>query len=201
MIEIPNMAKKTITKTLTTKTKRTSTKRRSDGAIVPMERIEQSILLIRGEKVMLDADLARLYGVTTKRLNEQVKRNRSRFPGDFMFQLTGEEKADVVANCDHLKNLKFSPVRPHAFTEHGAVMLASVLNSPIAVNASIQVVRAFVRLRRMLASNATLARKLADLEKKYDAQFRVVFDAIRQLMAPPEPKRKPIGFTAEMEDG
>ncbi|MHC4445614.1 MAG: ORF6N domain-containing protein [Planctomycetota bacterium] len=195
------MAKKTITKTLTTKTKRTSTKRRSDGAIVPMERIEQSILLIRGEKVMLDADLARLYGVTTKRLNEQVKRNRSRFPGDFMFQLTGEEKADVVANCDHLKNLKFSPVRPHAFTEHGAVMLASVLNSPIAVNASIQVVRAFVRLRRMLASNATLARKLADLEKKYDAQFRVVFDAIRQLMAPPEPKRKPIGFTAEMEDG
>ncbi|MFQ5714855.1 MAG: ORF6N domain-containing protein [Candidatus Scalinduaceae bacterium] len=118
-------------------------------SIVPEERIEHSILLIRGEKVILDADLAVLYGVTTKRLNEQVKRNR--FPEDFMFQLTANEKAEVVANCDHLKRLKFSPNLPYAFTEHGA---------------SIEVVRAFVRLRQMLASNAELARKLTALENK-----------------------------------
>ena len=101
--------------------------------VIPVEMIERKILLIRGEKVMLDADLAALYGVTTKRLNEQVKRNRERFPNDFMFQLTEEEKAEVVANCDHLKRLKFSPTLPYAFTEHGAIMLASVLNSPLAV--------------------------------------------------------------------
>jgi len=148
---------------------------------------------------MLDADLAELYGVTTKRLNEQVKRNRNRFPEDFMFQLTEEEKIDVVANCDHLKRLRFSPNLPHAFTEHGAIMLASVLNSPIAVQASIHVVRAFVRLRQILASNADLARKLDTLEKKYDAQFKVVFEAIRQLMIPPETKRKKIGFLRDEE--
>jgi hypothetical protein len=108
-------------------------------SIIPAARIERSILVIRGEKVMLDADLAVLYGVTTKRLNEQVKRNRDRFPKDFIFQLTKREKREVVANCDHLKRLKFSPGLPYAFTEHGAIMLATVLNSPIAVKASIQV--------------------------------------------------------------
>ena len=102
-------------------------------SIIPVERIERAILLIRGQKVMLDADLAALYGVTTKRLNEQVKRNRDRFPYDFMFQLTQEEKGEVVANCDHLKKLKFSPSLPYAFTEHGVVMLASILNSIVAV--------------------------------------------------------------------
>lgn len=168
-------------------------------SVIAVERIERSILLIRGEKIMLDADLAVLYGVTTKRLNEQVKRNRSRFPEDFMFQLTEKEKADVVANCDHLKRLKFSPNLPYAFTEHGAIMLATVLNSPIAVHASIQVVRAFVRLRKMLASNAELARKLEALEKKYDSQFKVVFEAIRELMTPQEPKRRRIGFRREKE--
>jgi hypothetical protein len=168
-------------------------------SIIPEERIEHSILLIRGEKVILDADLAVLYGVTTKRLNEQVKRNRNRFPEDFMFQLTANEKAEVVANCDHLKRLKFSPNLPYAFTEHGAIMLATVLNSPIAVRASIEVVRAFVRLRQMLASNAELARKLAALEKKYDAQFKVVFDAIRQLMIPPEKPKGRIGFRKEKD--
>jgi len=106
-------------------------------AIISAARIEQSILVIRGEKVMLDADLAVLYGVTTKRLNEQVKRNRDRFPKDFIFQLTEREKREVVANCDHLKRLKFSLGLPYAFTEHGAIMLATVLNSPIAVKASI----------------------------------------------------------------
>ena len=162
--------------------------------VVPEERIAQGILMIRGHKVMLDADLADLYGVTTKRLNEQVKRNQGRFPPDFMFQLTDVEKAEVVANCDHLVRLKFSPALPNAFTEHGAIMAASVLNTARAVEMSVFVVRAFVRLRQMLASNAELARKLATLEKKYDAQFKVVFDAIRELMTPPERKNRSIGF-------
>jgi hypothetical protein len=164
---------------------------------IPVERLERAILLIRGEKVILDTDLAALYGVPTKRFNEQVKRNKGRFPGDFMFQLTDAEKSEVVANRDHLSKLKFSPQRPFAFTEHGAIMAANVLNSERAVQASVAVVRAFVRLRQMIASNAELARKLAELERKYDAQFKVVFDAIRQLMTPPEPKRKQIGFHAK----
>jgi len=166
-------------------------------ALVPVEIIERKILLIRGEKVMLDADLATLYGVTTKRLNEQAKRNRDRFPGDFMFQLTEEEKAEVVANCDHLKKLKFSPVLPYVFTEHGAIMLASVLNSPVAVQTSVLVVRAFVKLREMLTTHKDLAKKLEEMEKKYDSQFKVVFDAIRQLMTPPETKKRKIGFRRE----
>jgi hypothetical protein len=166
-------------------------------SLIPVERIERTILLLRGEKVMLDADLATLYGVTTKRLNEQVRRNRDRFPEDFMFQLSVEEKAEVVANCDHLRNLKYSPYLPHVFTEHGALMLANVLNSKKAVQASVQVVRAFVRLRQMLASNAGLARKLEELERKYDDQFRVVFEAIRQLMIPPDPPKRRIGFGVE----
>jgi len=163
-------------------------------SLIPVERIEHSILLIRGHKVMLDTDLAKLYGVTTKRLNEQVRRNRDRFPDDFMFQLTDVEKKEVVANCDHLKKLKFSPNLPYAFTEHGAVMLASVLNSPVAVDISIQIVKTFIRLREFLISNKDLAKKLEELEKKYDAQFKIVFDAIRQLMTPLEPKKKKIGF-------
>jgi len=173
-------------------------KSQRNGAIIPTERVERSILLIRGHKVMLDADLAAIYGVTTKRLNEQVKRNRDRFPPDFMFRLTRAELLEVVANCDHLQQLKFSPTPPNAFTEHGAVMLAAVLNSPIAVRASIQVVRAFIRLRQMLAAHEHLRRKLQKLEEKYDHQFAVVFDAIRQLMDDPEPPPKPpIGYHAE----
>ncbi len=162
--------------------------------IIPPERIERAILLIRDQKVILDTDLARLYGVTTKRLNEQVKRNSGRFPSDFMFQLTAEEKAKVVANCDHLSKLKYSPVLPYAFTEHGAIMAASVLNTPKAIEVSVYVVRAFVRIREYLATHKELARKLAVLEKKYDAQFKVVFDALRQLMAPPTKPRRRIGF-------
>jgi len=163
-------------------------------SIVLLENIESRIFLIRGHKVMIDADLANIYGVTTKRLNEQIKRNRDRFPEDFMFQLTKEEKDEVVANCDHLKKLKYSPVLPNAFTEHGAIMIATILNSPVAVQASIHVVRAFVKLRQILASNKELSKRFNELEKKYDAQFKVVFDAIRQLMTPPEPKRRKIGF-------
>ncbi len=165
------------------------------AALVPVERVERRILFIRGEKVILDSDLAELYGVTTKRLNEQVRRNRDRFPPDFMFQLTAEEKAEVVANCDHLARLKFSPALPLAFTEHGAIMAANVLSSSKAVAASVMVVRAFVRLRQMLASHADLARKLEALEKRYDAQFKQVFAAIRALMEPPEdPPRKRVGY-------
>ena len=169
-------------------------------SLVPMERIERAILFIRGEKVMLDIDLATIYSVTTKRLNEQVKRNSSRFPSDFLFQLTETEKAEVVANCDHLARLKFSPHLPYAFTEHGALMLANVLNSESAANTSVQVVRAFVKLRQMLSSNAELARKLESLEKKYDAQFKVVFDAIRQLMSPPAKPKREIGFHVKYDD-
>jgi hypothetical protein len=168
--------------------------------LVPVERVQKAILLIRSEKVILDADLAALYGVSTKRLNEQVKRNRSRFPDDFMFQLTSDEKAEVVANCDHLRRLKFSPKLPYAFTEHGTIMAANVLNSERAVHASVEVVRAFVRLRLMLASNAELSRRLDDLESKYDRQFKVVFDTIRQLMSPPQPGRKQIGFRSRLQN-
>lgn len=169
------------------------------GSIVSLETIERRILTIRGQKVMLDADLADIYGVVTKRLNEQVRRNYDRFPKDFMFQLTKEEKDEVVANCDHLKKLKFSPTLPYAFTEHGAVMLATVLNTPIAVQTSILVVRAFIKLREMIISHKELARKIDEMEKKYDAQFKVVFEAIRQLMSPPQKPIRKIGFRREEE--
>ena len=165
--------------------------------LVPTERIERSILLIRGQKVMLDADLAELYGVATRRLNEQVKRNRHRFPEDFVFQLTAKEKAEVVANCDHLKKLKFSPVLPYAFTEHGALMVASVLNTVRAIDVSVYVIRAFVKLRELLVTHKALARKLAELENKvesHDEHIRSLFEAIRQLMSPPPAKRRRIGF-------
>ena len=163
--------------------------------LVPSDRIVRAILVLRGQKVMLDADLAALYGVTTKRLNEQVKRNRNRFPGDFMFRLTAKEKAGAVAKCDHLQRLKFSPALPHAFTEHGAIMLASVLNSRVAIQVSVHIVRAFIRFREALISHKDLRHRLDALEKKYDAQFKVVFDAIRQLMDPgPEPPKLRVGF-------
>jgi hypothetical protein len=151
---------------------------------------------------MLDADLAGLYGTTTKRLNEQVKRNADRFPEDFMFQLTKTEKAEVVAICDHLAKLKFSPVLPNAFTEHGAIMVATVLNTKRAIQVSLFVVRAFVKLREMLSTHKELAHKLAALERKlqnHDESIRSLVVAIRQLMAPPEPEppKKRIGFLVE----
>lgn len=162
--------------------------------LVPMERIEKSILLIRGQKVMLDSDLAELYGVQTKVLNQAVKRNLNRFPGDFMFQLTSTEKDEVVTNCDHLQNLKFSSVCPNAFTEHGAIMVATVLNTPRSVEVSLAVVRTFIKLREMVASHRDLAEKLGALEKKYDKQFAIVFEAIRQLMVEPEKPTRKIGY-------
>jgi len=169
-----------------------------DVALVPAERIERSILLIRGHKVMLDSDLAELFGVTTKRLNEQVRRNLSRFPEDFMFQLT-ESETDLLRSqfATSKKGRGGRRYQPYAFTEQGVAMLSSVLNSERAIKVNIEIMRAFVRLRRMLASHADLARKLEALEKKYDAQFKVVFEAIRELMKPPETKRRPIGFVVE----
>jgi len=161
---------------------------------IPIERVQESILVIRGQKVMLDRDLAQLYGVETKRLNQQVGRNITRFPADFMFQLTDEEKSEVVANCNHLKVLKFSKTNPYAFTEHGAVMLASVLNTAQAAQTSILVVRAFIHLRKVLISYEELARKINALEMKYDVKFNVVFKALKQLIDKPNPERKAIGF-------
>ena len=169
-----------------------------DLTLVPPERIEQSILLIRGHKVILDSDLAGLYGVTTKRLNEQVKRNLSRFPEDFMFQLT-ELETDLLRSQFATSKMGRGGRRyqPHVFTEQGVAMLSTVLNSERAIKVNIEIMRAFVRLRRMLATHADLARKLEALEKKYDAQFKVVFDAIRELMRSSEPKKRPIGFLVE----
>jgi hypothetical protein len=185
---------------------------------VHKERIEQAILLIRGEKVLLDVDLAALYGVATRVLIQAVKRNAERFPPDFMFQLTKEEvdllRSQIVTSKSDSQLIrgeseilrsqfvisKIGGPRggrrylPYAFTEQGVAMLSSVLRSPRAIAVNIEIMRTFIRLRRMLASHAELARKLEALEEKYDAQFKVVFDAIRQLMAPPEPKRRRIGF-------
>jgi len=157
--------------------------------MLPSERIERLIILIRGHRVMLDADLAVLYGVTTKRLNEQVRRNRPRFPKDFMFQLTSEEGAFLRSQiATSNKGRGGRRYAPYAFTEQGVAMLSTVLNSERAIQANIEIMRAFVRLRQILASNAQLARKLEALEKK------VVFDAIRQLMAPAQPSKRKIGF-------
>jgi len=167
--------------------------------------IETRIQVMRGIRVMVDADMAELYGVTTKRLNEQVKRNRARFPADFMFQLSDAEKAEVVAHCDHLRKLKFSKSLPRAFTEHGAIQAANVLASPQAIEMGIHVVPAFVRMRALATTHDDLARRLAALEHKAEtlalhhdklqhdthAQLRQVFDALRALMVQPEPVKRP----------
>lgn len=167
-------------------------------SITPAEAIETRIRLFRGHKVMLDADLASLYQVTTKRLNEQVRRNRDRFPEDFMFQLTVDEVNSLRSHIA-TSNMGRGGRRtlPYAFTEHGAVMLASVLNSPVAVEASIQVVRAFVRLREILATHKELANKLVELEARIEAHDKgitALFEAIRQLMEPPDTPQRRIGF-------
>ena len=179
-----------------------------------MPRIENRIQVIRGVRVMIDVDLATLYGVQTKRLNEQVKRNRERFPADFLFQLTLDEKTEVVANCDHLQKLKFSKVLPFAFTEHGAIQAANVLASSQAVEMGIYVVRAFVQLRQALSTNADIAKRLAALELKTESlemshdtfsrntrlQLRQLLDAVRELTTPPEPHKRPIGFVTHEDN-
>jgi len=168
-----------------------------DMGLVPAERIEQSILLIRGHKVILDADLATLYGVETKQLIKAVKRNLPRFPDDFMFQLSEKEFENLRFHFGTSSQWGGRRYPPYAFTEQGVAMLSSVLHSRRAIQVNIEIMRAFVRLRRMLASHADLARKLDALERKYDTQFKVVFDAIRELMKPPETKKRPIGFLVE----
>ena len=174
-------------------------------AIIPLDGVQRRILLIRGLRVIIDADLAFLYGVTTKRLNEQVKRNSPRFPPDFVFRLTRAEKGEVVANCDHLASLKFSPQLPFVFTEYGAIMAANVLNSERAIKASVLVVRAFVKLRELLSNHRKLAGKLEELERRlqnHDKQILALFDAIRELMEEPEDPPKPrIGFQTELGYG
>jgi len=159
---------------------------------ISVERIESAIYLIRGERVMLDRDLAELYGVETRVLNQSVRRNLERFPADFMFELTRDEIAGISQSVTS-SNLKFSK-KVTAFTEQGVAMLSSVLRSKSAIAVNVQIIRTFVRLRQLLASHAELAKKLEELERKYDRQFKVVFDAIRELMTPPEAKKKQIGF-------
>ena len=165
------------------------------SALIPREEIEQTILVIRGHNVMLDSDLAHLYGVTAGRLNEAVKRNEDRFPSDFMFQLTKQEfehlKSQIAISSSKWGGRRHAP---YAFTEQGVAMLSSVLRSKRAIQVNIAIMRAFVQLREMITSNKGLVRRLNELEKKYDGQFRIVFKVIRELMAEPESKPRRIGF-------
>ncbi len=163
---------------------------------IPPERIERRILLIRGQKVMLSTDLAELYEVAPRVLVQAVKRNRERFPGDFMFQLTRAELANLKSQIVTSSWGGARRATPYAFTEQGVAMLSSVLRSPRAVQVNIAIMRAFVKLREILASHRDLARRLDEMESKYDTQFKVVFDAIRELMMPPKKQRKRIGFSA-----
>ena len=173
------------------------TKPENNPLPIPDELVINRILYLRGKNVMIDTDLAKLYGVPTKRLNEQVKRNKNRFPEDFMFRLTQAEKDEVVANCDHLNKLKYSLNLPHVFTEHGAVMLASVLNSERAIKVNIRIVRIFSQLREMLMTNKEILLKLELLEKKatgHDADLQNIFAALKKLLNPPLLPRQRIGF-------
>lgn len=172
----------------------------------PIDIIGTRIVVLRGQKVMIDADLAELYGVPTKALNQAVKRNLQRFPQDFMFQLTQEEKQEVVTSCDHLAKLKFSNTLPFAFTEHGAIQASNVLASKQAVEMGVYVVRAFVRLRELLASNKELAQRLDDLERKieqkldsHDHAIAGLIATIRQMTSPPATQKRPIGFVTSDE--
>ena len=170
---------------------------KSKADIVLSDIVQSKIILIRGQKVMLDADLARLYEVSTKRLNEQARRNSRRFPSDFMFQLTKEEY-DILRSQFATSSWGGRRYLPFAFTEQGVAMLSSVLESERAVLVNVEIMRTFVKLREILATHKDLARKLEELEKKYDEQFAVVFEAIRELMTPPEPPpKRRIGFGVE----
>ena len=162
-----------------------------------MQTVENAIHLVRGQRVMLDSDLAAIYGVSTMRLNEQRRRNKKRFPSDFAFQLTRKEFANLISQFATSRSHGGRRKLPWAFTEHGAIMLASVLNSDIAVEASVRVVRAFVRLREIISANAELAAKFAQLERRLDSHDEAIaqlFAAIRQLLAPAPEKKREIGF-------
>ena len=171
----------------------------SEVSLIPVARIERRIFLLRGEKVMLDRDLAELYGVETKALNQAVKRNIERFPADFMFQVSKDEAAQIlrsqIVTLKHGEHLKY---RPYAFTEQGVAMLSSVLRSERAIQVNLAIMRTFVQLRQILSSHTDLARRLAALEGKYDKQFRAVFDAIRAMMTEKKKPRREMGFHTMM---
>ena len=165
--------------------------------LVPVERVENKIYIIRGQKVMVDRDLAELYGVKTKVLNQAVRRNIDRFPADFMFKLTKQEKEQLVTNCDHLEDLKYSYQNMYAFTESGVAMLSSALKSKRAVQVNIQIMRAFTKLRKFMASHTEIARRLKNLENKYknhDVEIAAIFDAIRKMIESEEKPKNRIGF-------
>lgn len=162
--------------------------------LIELNEITSRIHTIRGIKVMVDRDLAAFYGTKTKRLNEQVKRNKSRFPSDFVLQLTESEKAELVANCDHLNNLKYTKALPFAFTEHGAIMAASVLNSPIAIETSVLIVRAFVQLRHLAFEHAELKREVEKLRNQTEERFEIVFSVLDKLISVEESGKNNIGF-------
>jgi len=167
--------------------------------LTPQERVAERIFLIRGHKVMIDRDLAELYGVKTKYLNQQVSRNSRRFPQEFMFVLSKVERDELVAICNRFKTMKHSSVMPHAFTEHGVAMLASVLNSERAIKISLVIIKTFVKLREMVSTHKELVYKLKELEgriAKHDLDIQTILQAIKQLVAPPQEPKRRIGFHA-----
>ena len=171
--------------------------------VLPDEIIMNKILFIRNKKIMIDRDLAELYGVSTKHLNQQVKRNTTRFPSEFMFKLTKKEKDWVVTICDHLKALRFSSALPYAFTEYGAVMLASVLNSDQAIQVNIQIVKVFTKMKEMLLTNKDILLKLEKMEKdvkENKEDIAMIFEALKQLLNPQQPKRRMIGFNRKEDE-
>jgi hypothetical protein len=172
------------------------------ASIIPAESIMNKILLIRGKKVMISNDLAELFGVTTKRLNEQVKRNIKRFPENFMFQLTEQEKDKVIANCDHLQKLKYSPYLPFVFSELWKVMLANILNSDRAIQVSIRIVEIYIKMRELVLSNSELLLKVEELEKRIgdqDEKIVVIFKYLKKLLEYQDKPRKKIGFKRSSE--
>jgi len=164
------------------------------GNLIPVEFIEKRIFYLRNEKVMIDRHLAEMYGVDTRILNQAVKRNSKRFPREFMFQLRREERDEVITICDDLASLKFARTMPFAFTEHGLAMLSSVLKSDRAIQVNIEIIKAFVRLRKLLATHKELQKKIEDMEEKYDEQFSIVFQAIKQLLQEDDKPKRKIGF-------
>ena len=164
------------------------------GNLIPVEFIEKRIFYLRNEKVMIDRHLAEMYGVDTRILNQAVKRNIKRFPPEFMFQLSKEERDEVITICDDLAALKFARTMPFAFTEHGLAMLSSVLNSDRAIQVNIEIIKSFVRLRKLLATHKELQKKIEDMEEKYDDQFSIVFQAIKQLLQEDDKPKRKIGF-------
>ena len=173
-----------------------------DKDLASVELIQSRIMVIRGEKVIIDRDLAKLYGVSTKVLNQAVTRNRKRFPPDFMFRVIKDEKDELVTNCDRFRPLKHSSIMPRAFTEQGVAMLSSVLNNDRAIEVNIAIMRAFVELRKVSSSHKQLAQKLRDIEERledHDESIDAIFEAIQQLLKPPEKPRKRIGF--EVKEG